>query len=210
MLRARRGELAFVGLCVLASACEPKSQAPPKRVLPPPVKLEPLAPLDAPRAVPIDVAPVDPGAEKFLRENLDKATIPLADGEPPKVTSLALDASARGEARALVRDGGPRVATLAEGQRATLPLPLSSGDCVTIIAHGGLGVMEVDAFLVIPGEGAFAVIAQDARTGPLAIVGGQGGCVLRLGADAPTAVVWVQARRGAGPVVVGVYRAQRP
>ena len=168
-----------------------------------------LAPPDPPLPPPKEIARVDPGAEEVLRANLDRPTQPLDGGSPPKVTALALGHTALSEARG--RSADPiRSATRSEGGGAVVPLPLAPADCVTIIAHGGLGVSEVDLFLVERTEGSFRVLAQDARTGQLAIVGGQRGCYVALGQPVRGAEVWAQVRSGAGPVVVGVYRASRP
>ena len=37
--------------------------------------------------------------------------------------------------------------TLAEGQRASIPVKLPLDACVVFIAQGGLGIMELDLFL---------------------------------------------------------------
>jgi hypothetical protein len=175
--------------------------APPRAVI-----LEPPEP--APPA-PKEMLRIDPEAESTLRQNLDAPTRQLEGSTPPKVTRLALDHTARSEARGLTEEA-IRTATLEEGRRAVLPMPLAPADCVTVIAHGGLGVAEVDVFLVDPKTSGLKVLAQDVRNGQLAIVGGQRGCFVLLGEPMPQAELWVQVRSGAGPVVVGVYRAAKP
>ncbi len=171
-----------------------------------PVVLSPPDPLPP---APKEVVRIDPEAETTLRQNAAQPAVPLGEGAPPKVTGLALDHTALSEARGMTRDV-VRTATLEEGRRAAMPLPLESADCLTVIAHGGLGVAEVDVFFVDPSGSELRIVAQDARSGPLGIVGGQRGCFVLLGERLPGAELWVQARKGAGPVVVGVFRAPKP
>ncbi len=215
----RAGVLVVTVSCAFAlllCACSGTTRrTPTPRPRPAPVVLSPRDDYDAARAVPLEVAPVDPKAEEVLRAHLKDPVVDLVIGKAPAVTLSALEATARGEAKGAEPDGEPRVVELREGQRATMPLPLVEGDCVTVIVHGGLGVMEVDAFLVAPGasdasvSSALTVLTQDTRTGPLAILGGQRGCFLASPRQSGVEL-WVQARRGAGPVVVGVYRVPRP
>jgi len=166
------------------------------------------------RIAPIEVAPIDPQAKIFLATHVAEPTVLLAPGSLPPVTLVALDATARGEAKGMDAVGDPLGAKLAPGQRARLPLPMGRGDCITVIAHGGLGVMEIDAFIVTVPSAAdpkdFQILAEDTRTGPLALVGGQRGCYLSNDTRGEHAEIWVQARKGAGPVVVGIYRAKGP
>mgnify|MGYP000920355721 CR=1 FL=1 len=176
----------------------PAATLPRAIVLPPP---EPAPP------APKEILRLDPEAEATLRQNLDAPTAQLDLAAPPKVTRLALENTARSEARGLSEEA-VRTATLEEGRRAVLKLPLASADCVTVVAHGGLGVAEVDVFLVDPSS--TRVLAQDVRNGQIAIVGGQRGCFVLLGEPLPSAELWVQVRSGAGPVVVGIYRATKP
>jgi hypothetical protein len=176
-----------------------------------------------PSAAPVERAPVppepvvvDPEAARALFLHYPKAAAPLASKDPPKITVLALEGTARSEARGLRPDGDPLTATLEEGQRASRPLTLSPGDCVTVVAHGGLGVMEVDAFILGPPadrtapDARPAILAQDGKNGPVAVIGGQSGCFSFGGAAKIDAELSVQARKGAGPVVVRVFRAAAP
>jgi hypothetical protein len=192
---------------VTASACGGEHAAPqPAPPLPPPQPV--VVELRRPQPpVPLERVVVDPAAEAFLRDHLDASAKPMLEASPPKVTALALEHTALSEARGLDRDGAPKTADLATGERASMPLPLATGDCVTVLAHGGIGVAEVDTFLVVAEPGELKVLSQDTRRGPLAILGGQRGCAVHLGAPAPNAELWVQVREGSGPVVVGVYRA---
>ncbi len=152
---------------------------------------------------------IDPEAEETLRRNLSREPVPLAETSAPKVTRIALEHTARSEARGLEAEP-VRTAVVPEGGRGSAALPLETGDCVTVIAHGGIGVSEVDVFVVDRTGDRLMLLGQDARNGPLGIVGGQRGCLVHLGPPLPHAEVWVQARVGTGPVVVGVYRALKP
>jgi hypothetical protein len=106
----------------------------------------------------------------------------------------------------MTRVGDVFVATLAEGQRATMPVKLSPGECATFIAQGGLGVIEVDLFLT-QGDGAAArIIGQDPATGPIAVIGGHGQCFAGAPGSGTLATLNAAVRRGAGVVLVGEYR----
>ncbi|MEZ6018500.1 MAG: hypothetical protein R3F49_25620 [Planctomycetota bacterium] len=119
---------------------------------------------------------------------------------PPITTRMLLD-TARVEARGQTPIGGVRFVELAEGQRAEASIDPGAGACVTVLAHAGLGVREVDLFLRDPADG--HILAQDGERGPAAIVGGRRGCV-RAAAGGPVSVA-VLAREGRGAVVVGVF-----
>lgn len=178
-------------------------------------------PIDAPRPaahapVPPEPVTVDPDAASTLERGLSVRAVAFSDADPPKLTAIAVANTARSEARGMTADGGAHHATLGEGQRASLPLSLSPGDCITVVAHGGLGVMEVDAFLLGPSPsgdtdrgpgGKPIILAQDTKNGPIAVIGGQAGCYAYVGASPVEADLVVQSRRGAGPVVVRVFRA---
>lgn len=125
---------------------------------------------------------------------------------PISLTALAAIATGHAEARGLAPDPTIYGARLAEGERAELVLTPAPG-CVTVVAHGGLGVMEVDSFVVDGTADSPRVLGQDDRAGPVAVLGGQGACV-PLGGGAPRIIVIV--RRGGGPVMMGVFRGDRP
>ena len=144
---------------------------------------------------------------------LRRSTAPrseLADPTTPTgLTTVAVLDTARAEARGFVPEGGLREVTLAEGQSASAAFDLAPGECLTVVAHGGLGVREVDAFILLgggSGEGA-DILAQDGSGGPVAIVGGQSGCTRVLTARRVDVVV--QVRKGKGSVVAVVYRGKR-
>jgi hypothetical protein len=150
----------------------------------------------------------DPEAERLFKARLGQAAIPLVPiSSPPKVTAIALDDTRRGEAPDMHPEGAVFSATLAEGQRAAMPVTLPLGECVTFIAQGGLGVMELDLFLT-PGQGdAARILAEDPASGPIAVIGGHGQC---YSADAhnkiTSATLHAAVRRGAGVVLVQEFR----
>lgn len=102
---------------------------------------------------------------------------------------------------------GVRFAVLAEGENASTPIELRSGDCITIVAHGGLGVMEVDVMLVRRNGSNLDILAGDRQNGPIGVVGGRDGCFVYNGPPGGAEMV-VQARRGAGPIVAELYRSR--
>jgi hypothetical protein len=122
------------------------------------------------------------------------------------VTAIALDDTRRGQAPGMKPAGEIFTATLAEGQRATMPVKLDAGECATFIAQGGLAVIEVDLFLTA-GEGASAhILYEDPATGPIAVIGGYGQCVSGSAGAGLEAVLHVAVRRGAGVVLVRAYK----
>ncbi len=147
----------------------------------------------------------DPEAARLFQARLGQAAIPLAPATtPPRVTEIRLEDTRRGEAPGMQPAGPIYSATLAEGQRATLPLKLAPGDCQTFIAQGGLGVIELDLFIT-SGDGASAhILTEDTETGPIAVIGGHGQCF--AGAAGTEAVLHAAARRGAGVVLVRAFK----
>ncbi|MEJ7734057.1 MAG: hypothetical protein WKG00_33290 [Polyangiaceae bacterium] len=175
---------------LMASAGSPLASA---RVRPPPERPPPEA------------LAVDPdSARQFLAGFGDTPVPLLAIPEAPKVTLLSLQQTADGEAPSMKADpvaGG----LLVEGQRATAPLAVAAGECVTVIAQGGLGIVELDLFLTAKQESRIALLAQDAMPGPIAVIGGKARC-FSAPPGAPAIEVSVRARRGAGVVLTRVYR----
>lgn len=196
-------------------------------------------------SVPVEVPKADPKSIPALAIALQGAPIAATTNDLPQVTTMALVATARAEARGLDPLGEVMHARLEEGRYAQIDLTLRPGDCVTGIAHGGLGVAEVDAFLVLamrgplggapvpdpapvpagsatatvgPASSAAAakpidapgvrvpVLAQDARGGPIAVVGGAAGCYPYTGNRPTPGRFVVVARKGAGEVVFAAYR----
>jgi hypothetical protein len=158
--------------------------------------------------LPLHVQPPlpDPGAKRlFLGSVTESAPRLFTNERPPRVIALGLDATARGEALGLHADGLTESAILGEGERARLPVALPRNSCVTYIAQGGLGVVEVDLFLTAPLEGgALRVVSEDLHEGPIAVIGGKEGC---LGVKGPfVGDLHVQVRKGEGQVLVRRYR----
>jgi hypothetical protein len=152
-------------------------------------------------------AAIDPEGERMLRERYDAPARALGTGEAPELTRLAVEDTARAEARGLELLGEVNHVELAEGERAELPFELVQGSCATVIAHGGLGLREVDAFL-IDAAPTLEVRAADGRKGPASVVGGQRGCFVWTEREPKQLRAVVQARRGAGTVVFAVYIAR--
>lgn len=129
---------------------------------------------------------------------------PIALGEErSSLTLRALETTARFEAKDQAPLSEPRGASLATGERAEIEL---EPGCYTVIAHGGLGVLETDAFLVNGSQDQPVVLGGDNKSGPVSVVGGEGGCV-QVAGPAPRAVVLV--RKGAGRVVVRIFQKPR-
>ncbi|MFO0617679.1 MAG: hypothetical protein U0414_34110 [Polyangiaceae bacterium] len=159
------------------------------------------------RVVPFEPAPIDPEGARILSENYARAPVAPDDRAPP-LTLEALEDTALSEARGLELEGTIHSSNLREAERSALSIELAPGECITVIAHGGLGVMEVDAFVVRPSSDPPHVLAEDSRNGPVALVGGLAGCWPFLDREPATVDVVVQARRGSGRVVYAVYASR--
>jgi hypothetical protein len=150
---------------------------------------------------------IDPEGERLLRERFDAPARTLGTGEVPALTRIAVEDTARAEARGLELLDGVKYVELSEGERAELSFELVQGSCATVIAHGGLGLREIDAFL-IDASPTLEVRAADARKGPASVVGGQQGCFVWTEREPKQLRAVVQARRGAGTIVFAVYIAK--
>jgi hypothetical protein len=150
----------------------------------------------------------DPAAESFLRAHGSAPPKGFSAEPPTTLTAMAVFATGHAEARGLVPDSNLYGVRLAEGERAELGLVPPPG-CVTVVAHGGLGVMEVDSFVVDGPPDSPRILAEDDRAGPAAVLGGQGACAPLSSAQAGAARIVVIVRRGSGPVVMGVFRGDR-
>jgi hypothetical protein len=160
--------------------------------------------------------PADPGPvveEQADPEGLRLFTARLAEPAVApgpalaKVTAIALADTARGEAPSMTPLAAPAEATLAAGQRTVVPFTLLAGECLTFLAQGGLGVIEVDLFLVAADRTkGVTVLAQDAGTGPIAVIGGQGKCLPNPAAGKLDVEIHATVRRGAGVVLVQGFR----
>jgi predicted nucleic acid-binding protein len=150
----------------------------------------------------------DPEALRQFQARMAQAAIPLVPTtSPPKITGIALDDTRRGEAPGMKPEGALFTATLAEGQRAAMPVKLPLGECVTFIAQGGLGVIELDLFLTTGQGDSARILAEDPASGPIAVIGGRGQCYSAAEHDKVTdATLHAAARRGAGVVLVQEFR----
>jgi hypothetical protein len=204
-------------LLVVVAGCEPAATTPkPKAAIavpasPLPSRRVELAPLAIPER-PSELQPVtddrpDPEAQRQFEARIAQPAVALAASQaPPRVTSVALDDTRRGEVPGMAPAGDVFLAKLTEGQRGTMPVKLAPGECAAFIAQGGLGVIEVDLFLT-GGDGASGrILAEDTATGPIAVIGGRGRCVRGANGAALDALLNVAVRRGAGVVLVRQYR----
>ncbi len=198
---------AFTGGALAVFAACSSSQPPDVRPPPPPETAIP-APAAPPllRVVPYEKPAIDARAIDVLNAAASAKPASLDVAPPPELTKQALDDTARAEARGLTLDAPVHVANIGERGHATMPIDVKKGDCITVIAHGGLGVMEVDAFLVEHGSHPSKIVAAGTAEGPMAVVGGQHGCVPFI--DEGAVDVVVQARKGDGPVVFAIYRGR--
>jgi hypothetical protein len=151
-------------------------------------------------------APIaDPEAARaFLLHAGEPAGRLATGGTEPRVTALALENTARGEANGMQPRGPVALAMLREGERATLTVSLEPNECATFIAQGGLGAIEVDLFLTTGSGSDTKIIAEDPTSGPIAIIGGRGGC-FRNGRGRVSAELQARMRRGGGAVLVRGY-----
>lgn len=200
----------WIGSCSALVACSGTVYEPPSGV--PPVDAPSAAAQAAERPAP-DVTPfgmnplfdaslVDPAAEPFYRASLRQPAKTLAPDAGTSLTALALTETSKAETKQLIADAALLGTKLAEGERAEAPAAAAGGSCVTGIAHGGIGVTELDVFLVDGPADAPVLLAQDTKSGPVAVVGGVSGCV-----EAPPGARFVViVRTGSGPIVARLYR----
>ena len=168
------------------------------------------APADlAPPAAPMDAA--EPEALRFFLDHLAAPAVPPSSGAPPGVAAIALANTALGEAAGLTAQGPPVFARLAPGQRITVPVTLPPGRCATLLAQGGLGVIEIDLFLTTPATGSVpAFLASEVASGPVAVIGGRRGC-MAAPEGAPSALeLHAVLRRGEGAVLVQTFARDTP
>lgn len=149
----------------------------------------------------------DPRARQLFEARLSEPGMALGPTlTAPRVTATALENTARGEAPDTQPMGPVSSATLAEGQHADMPVVIGPRECTTFIAQGGLGVIEVDLFLSTGGGSGRQILAEDPRSGPIAVVGGHGRCFQNRKQTSLDAVLHVTVRRGSGVVLVRGYR----
>jgi hypothetical protein len=204
-----------VAVALLSSGCSVRVGGGGQRAPATRVSASPKAPPPRPEGydevrelAPNERVEVDPQAAFMLRASA-LPPIDLADRSTPTgLTTIAVLDTARAEARGFVPEGGLREVTLEEGQRAGAGFDLGAGECLTVVAHGGLGVREIDAFILLGEAPNGDIFAQDGAGGPIAVVGGQGGCARTLVARRVEVVVLV--RKGQGSVVAAVFRGLAP
>jgi len=202
--------LGALPLVVACSSSKPPEQLPAVASSTAPIRIGRAALVThlPPRTMNYDKPPDDPRAFETLRDNMSADPAAIDQAPPPDLTKAALEDTARSEARGLELVDTVHVAELDEKRRAELSLDVARGDCLTVIAHGGLGVMEVDAFLAEHKSNPPELLAEDTSAGPIAVIGGQRGCFPFLRKTPATLDVIVQARKGSGPVVFAIYRAR--
>jgi hypothetical protein len=151
----------------------------------------------------------DPEAKRLFQARVADAAVALApEPSPPRVTAIALEQTAAGEATGMKPDGEITAATLAEGKRAARRITIAPGACETFIAQGGLGVIELDLFLTT-GQGAEQrILAEDPGSGPIAVIGGHTRCFQNTLSSPLEAELHATVRRGAGVVLVRAYRRE--
>jgi hypothetical protein len=155
----------------------------------------------------MEVVVADPEPARLFLADIGKPAETLSvQANPPRVTAIGLDNTARGEASGMTADRSIWSATRGEGQRAATPVTVAAGECATFIAQGGLGVIELDLFLTVAKSAPVRMLAEDRRTGSIAVIGGRGECFLNRGQTPLEADLHVRLRRGSGVVIVRTYR----
>lgn len=201
-------------LALAASACGGGSGAGGEVLVPspPPVPAAASAPEVRNPPPPSDAPEPDPEAARLFLSRVGQQGAPTT-APVPRVTALALENTARGEARGMTALGDVASLQIAEGESSAIQVRVAPGECAVFIAQGGLGVIEVDLFVTRGAPPALEIAAQDADSGPIAVIGGRGACFSVPGAPGgPPALVSLhaQVRRGAGVVLVQGYRGPRP
>ena len=155
----------------------------------------------------LEEVPDPESARRFQKDLADPAVTLTPTPTPPKVTEIALSDTARGEAVGMRPAEGLTSAKLTEGQRAMLAVTLAPNECATFIAQGGLGVADLEMFLIAADRSdGIRILAQEAAAGPIALIGGRGRCY-KNPLDTPLAAeLHVTLRRGAGVSLVRGYR----
>ncbi|WP_437573694.1 hypothetical protein [Sorangium sp. So ce887] len=201
-----------LALALVAPGCGAGASASRAEVLQPsPPRAPAAAPARAARnpPPPSDAPEPDPEAARLFLSRAGQRR-PAASAPAPRVTALALANTARGEARGMTPQGDVVSLAIGEGESAAIPVRVAPEACAVFIAQGGLGVIEVDLFVTKGAPPSLEIVAQDADSGPIAVIGGRGAC-FTLPGDAPLAVsLHAQVRRGAGVVLVQAYRGPRP
>lgn len=210
--------MAFVSSAIAALGCGSDPAYPPAPK-PPPIEgpTEDPGSVSRPFETPLFSVDVrDPSARPFFLESLTRPARALEAASADTLTAMAVLETGRVEARDASGDLLLLGARLSEGDRARVDLKPAGAECFTAIAHGGIGVMELDVFLVTGPDGDPTIVRDDEKSGPVAVAGGGSACSVTLSTCGP--VCWngdassvaprveVVVRRGSGPVVVGIAR----
>lgn len=212
--------LAILGSATVLGGAGCASAPPPPRVASPgggvslagtarhPIVMAPALGLERPSELtPVTEDHADPEAQRLFQARIAQLPVALVPAlSTSLVTALSLEDTRRGEAPGMKQEGSIFTATLSEGQRGTVPVHVGPTECVTFIAQGGLGVIEVDLFLTDREGAAARILAEDPATGPIAVIGGRGRCSTGAREKGTDAVLHAAVRRGAGVVLVGVYK----
>lgn len=158
-------------------------------------------------AVPEEPRPPDRDARTAFLATLQRPGVgPAAGLRVSRVLRSGLEATARGVAPGMTSSSDPAMASLAEGARLTIPLPMQPGECFTVVAQGGLGVVELDLYLTEGVEPRVQIVAEDREIGPIAVLRGENGCLAGARSAAPDGAVHAVVRQGAGLVAVQIYK----
>lgn len=96
-------------------------------------------------------------------------------------------------------------ANLLEGELASHALTVPPGKCITYVAQGGLGTVEIDMMLVRKQKQAVSMMALDEQEGPIAVLGRGTSCVRHREPKPFEATLTVWMRKGSGLVLVRAY-----
>jgi hypothetical protein len=162
------------------------------------------------RAVSVEPPVSQPQASLGFVDTFGAPAVSFSEAsKPPRVTKMALESTVLSEAPDMKPEGPLLAATLREGERAWMRVTIPAGACITYIAQGGLGVVELDAFLTEAADKPPPrILVEDKNEGPIAVIGGRAGCFRSPAAEgAPFAgELHVRARRGSGLVLVQGYQ----
>lgn len=129
-----------------------------------------------------------------------------ANAKASRVMLAALSNSALDAAFGMEPEGEVLGAELLEGERAARNVQLMPGKCLTFVAQGGLGTVEVDMALLRNEEHSVSVIALDEQEGPIAVLGRGSACLRHSEAKPFSGTLSVLMRKGGGLVLVRSYQ----
>lgn len=129
-----------------------------------------------------------------------------ARSKASRVLMSAFSNSALDSAFGMEPEGEVLGVELSEGERASQTLQLMPGKCMTWIAQGGLGTIEIDMVLVSAEGNAASIIALDEQEGPIAVLGRGMGCVRHKQSKPLPAALSVVMRKGGGLLLLRSYQ----